>query len=53
MSLRNRFHYEHVLLLETSVSTDDCRSGFQSTVKFVSVGKIVKETIYSLHMLWT
>jgi site-specific recombinase XerD len=39
--------------LRRSVSTDDCMSAFQSTVKFVSVGKTVKETISSAHVLWT
>ena len=44
---------EHLLLLGKSVSTDDCRSAFLPTVRFVSVGKTVMEAMPSAHVLWT
>jgi hypothetical protein len=53
MSLRQSVPLQTRFLTGTSVSTDDCRSAFQSTVKFVSVGKTVKETMCSAHVLWT
>jgi hypothetical protein len=50
-NLEVALRFKHVQLLGTSVATDDCMSAFQSTAKCVSVGKTVKETMSSPHVL--